>query len=179
MENTLENQTYPTGRFVPATAYTKQDLRSWIESIRTVPLLLDHCIENLNEEQLNTPYREGGWNTNQVIHHVADSHMNAYIRLKLTLTEDRPTIKPYDEKRWAELPDVATVPLNISITLIHALHERWTSTLLQLDDPDWTREYFHPGDGTYVPLWQMTKLYSWHGRHHAEQIRFLKRRMGW
>jgi hypothetical protein len=179
MENTLENQTYPFGRFVPAADYTRQDLIGWIESIRTVPLLLDHCIENLDEAQLNTPYRAGGWNTNQVIHHVADSHMNAYIRLKLTLTEERPIIKPYDEKRWAELPDVTAVPLNISITLIHALHERWTSVLRQLDDLDWARTYHHPGDGTDVPLWQMTKMYSWHGRHHAEQIRFLRRRMGW
>jgi hypothetical protein len=179
MENTLENQTYPFGRFVPSVDYTRQDLIGWIESIRTVPLLLDHCIENLDEAQLNTPYRAGGWNTNQVIHHVADSHMNAYIRLKLALTEERPIIKPYDEKRWADLPDVTAVPLNISITLIHALHERWISVLRQLDDVDWARTYHHPGDGTDVPLWQMTKMYSWHGRHHAEQIRFLRRRMGW
>jgi len=175
----IEKHAYPIGRFVPATEYTPQLLNAWISSIKSVPLLLDYCIENLDEAQLNTPYREGGWNTIQVIHHVADSHMNAYIRLKLALTEDKPVIKPYDEQLWAKLPDVTDVPLNVSITLIHALHRRWTSLLLQLTDEQWKREYYHPGDKIYVPLWQMTNLYSWHGKHHAEQILSLRKRMGW
>jgi hypothetical protein len=105
--------------------------------------------------------------------------MNAYIRLKLALTEDKPTVKPYDEKLWAVLPDVTDVPLNVSITLIHALHRRWTSLLAQMNDQDWKREYFHPIDQQYVPIWQMTNLYSWHGKHHAEQILSLRRRMSW
>lgn len=179
MENTLELHSFPIGRFIPAEAYTPQSLAVWIGSIKSVPLLLDYCIENLDEAQLNTPYREGGWTIIQVIHHVADSHMNAYIRLKLALTEDRPTICPYEEQLWAELPDVTDVPVNVSITLIHALHRRWTSMLLQMEDKDWAREYYHPGSKEYVPLWQMTNNYSWHGKHHAEQILSLRKRMGW
>lgn len=179
MENTLEKHTYPIGRFVPAETYTKQNLAAWIASIRSLPLLLDYCIENLDEAQLNVPYREGGWNTIQVIHHVADSHMNAYVRLKLALTEDTPTIKPYEEHLWAELPDVTDVPLNVSITLIHALHRRWVSLLTQLTDEQWLREYYHPGADSYVPLWQMANNYSWHGKHHAEQIMSLRKRMNW
>lgn len=179
MEDTLEKHSFPIGRFVPAETYNAQSLNAWIGSIKSVPLLLDYCIENMDEAQLNVPYRAGGWNTIQVIHHVADSHMNAYMRLKLALTEERPTIKPYDEKLWAELPDVTDVPLNVSITLIHALHRRWTSLLLQMSEQDWTREYYHPVNDSYVPLWRMTNMYSWHGKHHAEQILSLRKRMGW
>lgn len=179
MEDLHEKHSYPTGRFIPAETYNEQLLTAWIGSIRSVPLLLDYCIENLDEAQLNTPYRDGGWTVIQVIHHIADSHMNAYIRLKRALTEERPVISPYDEKLWAELPDVADVPVNVSITLIHALHRRWTSVLMQLTDEQWTREYYHPGSGEYVPLWQMTNNYSWHGKHHAEQIIALRKRMGW
>jgi len=179
MEDTLEKHSFPIGRFVPAETYTDQSLRAWISSIRSVPTLLDYCIENLDEDQLNVPYREGGWNTIQVIHHVADSHMNAYIRFKLALTEERPTIKPYEEQLWAELPDVFDVPLNVSITLIHALHRRWTSMLMNMKEEDWKREYYHPGSKEYVPLWQFANMYSWHGKHHAEQIVSLRKRMGW
>ncbi len=179
MEDLHEQHSYPIGRFIPAETYTPRSLETWIGSIKSIPLLLDYCIENLDEAQLNTPYRPGGWTIVQVVHHIADSHMNAYIRLKLTLTEDRPVIKPYDEKQWAELPDVTDVPLNVSITLLHALHRRWTSLLFQMKDEDWTREYYHPADEKYVPLWQMTNMYSWHGKHHAEQILSLRKRMGW
>lgn len=179
MEDTYEKFSYPIGRFVPAETYTPQSLKAWISSIRSVPLLLDHCIENLDEAQLNTPYKPGGWTVIQVIHHIADSHMNAYIRLKKALTEDRPTISPYDEKLWAELPDVTDVPINVSITLVHALHRRWTAVLDQMKDEDWTREYYHPASQEYMPLWQMTNQYHWHGKHHAEQIRSLRKRMGW
>jgi len=136
-------------------------------------------IENLDEAQLDTPYREGGWNPRQVIHHIADSHMNAYIRLKLALTEDNPAVKPYDENLWAELHDVKTVPVNISITLLHALHKRWVAQLLGMSAADWERTYYHPEQKTNVPVWQMTALYAWHGRHHMEQIRGLRERMGW
>lgn len=174
-----EAHSYPTGRFLPAEGYTALSLKTWIAAIQSVPLLLDYCIENLDEDQLKTPYREGGWTVNQVIHHIADSHMNAYIRLKMALTEDRPVIKAYDEKLWAELPDVDEVPVNVSITLIHALHRRWTSLLLNLTDEEWSKTYYHPVSQEYVPLWQMTNMYSWHGRHHAEQILSLRKRNGW
>jgi hypothetical protein len=174
-----EEHSFPIGRFIPAETYTPKLLERWIGSIRSVPLLLDYCIENLDEAQLNTPYRNGGWTIIQVIHHIADSHMNAYIRFKLALTEDRPVIKTYNEKLWAELPDVTDVPLNVSVTLIHALHRRWVAALMEMKDEDWIREYYHPGDQIYVPLWQMTNLYNWHGKHHAEQIISLRKRMNW
>lgn len=179
MEDLIEKYSYPIGRFVPAESYSPRTIAQWIASIRSIPLLLDTCIENLDEAQLNTPYRPGGWNIIQVVHHIADSHMNAYVRLKLTLTEDKPVIKPYEEQLWAELPDVTEVPLNVSITLAHALHRRWTSVLSQMKDEDWLREYYHPGDKIYVPLWQMTNMYHWHGKHHTQQILSLRKRMDW
>ena len=179
MYNPEEAHQYPIGRLLLAESSTPQLLEKWIGAIRSVPLLYDYCIENLDEAQLNTPYREGGWTINQVVHHVADSHMNAYIRFKLALTEDRPAIKTYDEKLWAELPDVNDVPLNVSVTLIHALHRRWVSVLVQMKEEDWKREFYHPGSHSYVSLWQMINTYAWHGKHHAEQILSLRRRMGW
>lgn len=179
MENPYELYSYPIGRYIPAETFSARSITKWIGSIQSIPKLFDYCIENLDEAQLNTPYRPGGWTIIQVIHHVADSHMNAYIRLKLALTEDKPVIKPYDENLWAVLPDVQDVPVNVSITLLHALHSRWSSLLLQLKDEDWNRSYFHPSDQQYVPVWQMTGLYSWHGKHHAEQILALHQRMGW
>ncbi len=176
---TLEEMMYPIGRFVPAKSYSPDNLASWIGGIRSAPLLFDYCIENLDEAQLNTPYRPGGWTINQVVHHVADSHMNAYVRLKLALTEDNPTISPYDENLWAELPDVQQVPLNVSVTLLHALHRRWVTLLEHLREEDWTRTYYHPVNKEQMSVWQMTNQYNWHGSHHAEQIITLKKRMSW
>jgi len=178
MEN-LEELRYPIGPFVPSASYNPDQLTTWIAAIRSVPLLFDHCIENLDEAQLNTPYRPGGWNIIQVVHHVADSHMNAYIRLKLALTEQQPTVSPYDENLWAELPDVQLVPLNVSVTLLHALHRRWSTLLEHLTEADWTRTYYHPGNKEYMPIWQMTNQYSWHGHHHARQILALRKHQGW
>lgn len=179
MENDLEKLKYPIGHFVAARQYNPDTLASWIGGIRSAPLLFDYCIENLDEAQLNTPYRPDGWNVAQVVHHVADSHMNAYIRLKLALTEDTPTISSYDENAWAKLADVQLVPLNVSVTLLHALHRRWTTLLENLKEEDWTRTYYHPGSKEYMPVWQMTNQYNWHGAHHAEQIISLRKRMGW
>jgi len=179
MENDIEDLTYPIGRFIPATKYSPDNLVSWINGIRSAPLLFDYCIENLDEAQLNMSYRPGGWSIIQVVHHVADSHMNAYIRLKLALTEDTPVVVPYDENLWAELPDVHRVPLNVSVTLLHALHRRWATLLEHLKEEDWTRTYYHPGNKEYTSIWQMTNHYNWHGTHHAEQIISLRRRKGW
>lgn len=179
MDNLIESYAYPTGRFKPADNYTDKTLLSWMVAINALPLLLDSCIENLDEAQLNTPYRPGGWTIIQVVHHIADSHMNAYIRFKLALTEERPTIKPYEEQLWAELPDVFDVPLNVSITLIHALHRRWVALMQQMKEEDWSREYYHPANKEYVPLWQVANTYHWHGKHHAHQILALRKRMNW
>lgn len=178
MKDSIEELMYPIGRFKPAANYDADKLASWIGGIRSAPLLFDYCIENLDEAQLNTPYRPGGWTIIQVVHHVADSHMNAYIRLKLALTENSPSISPYDEKLWAELPDVALVPLNVSVTLLHALHRRWVALLENIKEEDWVKSYYHPGNKEYMPVWQMTNQYNWHGAHHAEQIISLRKRMG-
>lgn len=179
MDDSIESLKYPIGRFEAPEKYEPEMQEAWIAAIEVLPRWLDLCIENLDAAQLDTVYRPGGWTVNQVIHHIADSHMNAYIRLKLALTEDSPVIKPYREELWAELPDVKAVPVNISITLLHALHRRWGQTLRNMQPEDWERNYYHPEQERYVPLWEMTDMYAWHGRHHMEQVRQLRQRMGW
>ena len=179
MDSDLEQIIYPIGRFEAPEQYQPELQEAWISAIEALPSWLDHCIENLDAAQLETPYRQGGWNTNQIIHHLADSHMNAYVRFKLALTEDSPVIKPYDEGKWALLPDVDAVPVNVSITLLHALHRRWGTLLRNFSHEDWERTYFHPEQERYVPLWEVADLYAWHGRHHMEQILSLRERMGW
>lgn len=179
MDDSNELLRYPIGRYETPETYLPELQDEWIAAIEVAPRWLDACIENLDEAQLSTPYRPGGWTPIQVIHHLADSHMNAYIRLKLALTEDSPVVKPYDENLWANMPDVHTVPVNISVTLLHALHRRWGQTLRNMQPEDWERTYYHPEQERYVPLWEMTDLYAWHGRHHMEQIHQLRLRMNW
>ena len=126
-----------------------------------------------------TPYREGGWNIKQVVHHVADSHMNGYTRFKLGLTEHHPTIKPYDEVQWALLPDVQNVPINISLTLLHALHARWYEIAKHVKGSEWERTVFHPGSQKTMTVWDIFGNYAWHGRHHTAHITTLRDRMNW
>ncbi len=148
--------------------------------IKFLPLLLENSILNLDEAQLKTPYREGGWTVHQLVHHIADSHMNAYIRFKLALTEDNPTIKPYDENKWSELNDVHKLPINISLTLLHALHERWQEALKEVNDDDWNnRTVFHPEHNRTMRLWFLLGLYAWHGKHHVAHITTLRENKGW
>lgn len=174
-----EQLAYPIGRFeIPAT-HSAAERNKWISVLEACPKWYDYSIENLDEEQLNTAYRPGGWTVIQVVHHVADSHMNGYTRLKLAITEDNPVIKPYQEKLWAGLPDVQEVPLNVSVTLIHALHRRWASTFRNLEETDWERTYFHPEAGRNIPVWEMLASYAWHCKHHFEHIMKLRERMGW
>lgn len=179
MEDQLEALRYPIGRHTPPQTFIPGQQDAWIAAIGALPSWLDVCIENLDAHQLDTPYRPGGWTINQTIHHLADSHMNAFVRLKLALTEEKPVIRPYDEAQWAETPEIAAVPVNVSITLLHALHRRWTALLQQLEPEDWERAYFHPEQQKEVPLWHMTHMYAWHGRHHMEQIRRLRERNEW
>lgn len=179
MDIDIEALAYPIGRFEVPQAYDERLLQQWIGKIEAAPKWYDYVIENLDEAQLQTPYRPGGWTMHQVVHHVADSHINAYVRLKLALTEQSPEIKPYGEKLWAELPDVAELPVNVSVTLLHALHRRWAAVLHNLQPDDWERTYFHPEQQRSVPLWEMTAVYAWHGRHHFEQLFRLRERMGW
>lgn len=175
----LEELRYPIGPYTPPISFTEADLIKWMTAIEALPLWLDVIIENLDAHQLDTPYRPGGWTMVQVIHHLADSHMNAFMRLKLALTEASPAIKPYDEARWAETAEVQSVPVNVSITLLHALHRRWVALLQGIHEDEWRRTYFHPERNREFPVWEMTAMYAWHSRHHMEHLRQLKERMNW
>lgn len=175
----FEKLRYPTGRFEQPEQYDPARRKGWLQALAALPTWLDVIVQNLDAAQLETPYRPGGWTMNQVIHHLADSHMNAFVRLKLALTEDNPTVKPYEEALWAETPEIGAVPVNVSITFLHALHRRWTDLLERIPDEAWERTYFHPEDRNEVSIWQMTAKYAWHGRHHMEQLRGLRVREGW
>ena len=169
---------YPTGKYEPK-PYSIEQKEKWLLDIKLLPQYLEKAIENLDEHQLNTPYRDGGWTVKQLVHHVADSHMNAYIRFKLGLTEDNPTIKPYEEKKWAELPDNNSVPINVSITLIHALHQRWYATIQDLTETDFNRTVVHPEHNRQMTLWFLLGLYAWHCNHHTAHITSLRERNNW
>lgn len=169
---------YPIGQYEPQ-PFSPNQKRLWLQDIQFLPGLIENAIENLDEHQLNTPYRDGGWTVKQVVHHVADSHINAYTRFKLGLTEDNPTIKPYEEARWADLRDVETVPVNMSITLLYALHTRWHAAILHLTDEQWKRTVFHPEAKKELSLWYLLGSYAWHGKHHVAHITSLRERKGW
>ena len=149
-----------------------------IGDVAATPARLRDAISGLTAAQLDTPYREGGWTVRQVAHHVPDSHVNGYIRLKFALTEDEPTIKPYDEARWAELSDSRDTDVETSLTLLDALHARWTTLLRSLRDDDFRRTLRHPDHGVVTIDWLLA-MYSWHGRHHVRHITSLRERSGW
>lgn len=169
---------YPIGKFEtkPFSADQKKD---WLQDIQFLPALIEQCIENLDEHQLNTPYRDGGWTLRQVVHHVADSHINAYCRFKLALTEENPTIRTYEEGEWAKLDDIERIPVNISVTLLYTLHSRLHATLLHLPDESWKRTFFHPGQNRQMTLWDLLGMYAWHGKHHVAHIMNLREARGW
>lgn len=170
---------YPIGEYIPRPFTTEQKIE-WLADIKFLPVLLENALLNLDETQLQTPYREGGWTVHQLVHHIADSHMNAYIRFKLGLTEDNPVIKPYDEKLWAELHDVEKLPVNISTTLLHALHHRWHETLKYMTDDEWNNHtVFHPDHKKTLRLWYLLGMYAWHGKHHVAHITSLREKMRW
>jgi hypothetical protein len=169
---------YPIGEYEPKPFSIPQKVE-WLADIKFLPLMIENAILNLDEKQLQTPYRDGGWTVHQLVHHVADSHMNAYIRFKLGLTETNPTIKPYEEALWADLADVKAVPINISITLLYALHTRWHSALLNLPADAWNRTVFHPASKKEMSLYYLLGSYSWHGQHHVAHITSLRERKGW
>ncbi|WP_189643633.1 YfiT family bacillithiol transferase [Deinococcus piscis] len=148
-----------------------------VQALAAQPATLAQVVAGLNEAQLDTPYREGGWTVRQVVHHVADSHLNAYMRTKLALTEPCPVIKPYDETRWAELPD-SRLPVQVSLELLTPVHQRWVHLLAGLDEQAWQRPYVHPADGPRT-VEQLLTLYVWHGAHHTAQITALRERRGW
>jgi uncharacterized damage-inducible protein DinB len=174
----MDDLRYPIGKYQPQPFSAKQ-LEQWLIDIRFLPQHLENAIVNLDEQQLNTPYRPQGWTLRQVVHHVADSHMNAYIRFKLGLTEDNPTIKPYDEAAWANMKDTEIIPVNVSLTLLHALHTRWMEVLHSIREEEWNRTVVHPEHGRQMTLWYLLGMYAWHGRHHTAHVTSLRERMGW
>jgi DinB superfamily len=169
---------YPVGKFSFPKSISVEQRREWIRDIAAAPALLRAAVAGLNEAQLDTPYRPEGWTVRQVVHHVPESHMNSYVRFKLALTEDVPTIKPYDEARWARLPDIAVTPIETSLALLEALHARWAPLLEGMSVADFGRAFRHPEIGL-VRLDQNLALYAWHGKHHAAHITSLRERMGW
>ena len=169
---------YPIGRFEFPREVSGQDRERFIREIAETPAHLRAAVTGLSPEQLDTPYRPGGWTVRQVVHHVPDSHMNSYIRFRLALTEEEPTIKPYDQTRWAELADSRTVRIETSLALLESLHERWVLLLRSLSPSDLRRQFLHPELGV-VSLEKNLALYAWHGRHHVAHITSLRERMGW
>ena len=170
---------YPIGKFQLEDDNLNDDERSrLISQIAEAPARLREAVKDLSEDQLDTPYRPGGWTVRQVVHHVPDSHLNSYIRFKLALTEDEPTIKPYDEAQWAMLNDSRDTPVEVSLALLESLHERWVVLLKSLSPADYARKFRHPELGV-VSLNKSIALYAWHGRHHVAHITSLRERMGW
>lgn len=169
---------YPVGEFQWEENFTDDRRRELIGQIAEAPAKLRAAVAGLSDEQLNTPYRDGGWTVRQVAHHLPDSHLNAYVRFKLALTEDEPTIKPYDQELWAKLPDAKTAPIEPSLMLLESLHQRWVTLLKSLSAADFKRKLKHPELGE-VTLERYLGLYAWHGRHHVAHITSLRERMGW
>jgi DinB superfamily len=173
-----EDLRYPVGKFSFDAANAVENRVNAIQIIEELPVRLRQAIGGLNEEQLQTPYRDGGWTVHQLIHHVADSHMNSFVRFKLALTEDKPTIKTYEESDWALTTDVTNVPVDISLKLLDALHERLFILLASLSDEAFARELNHPEQGL-VSVEFLTAMYAWHSRHHTAHITRLRERMNW
>jgi hypothetical protein len=174
----MSDPRYPIGKFTFDGPPSEAQRSQFIDDIAQTPAALRAAIKNLSSQQIETPYRDGGWTVRQVLHHVPESHMNAYIRFKLALTEDEPTIKPYMEDRWASTPEVQSTPVEVSLAMLDSLHDRWVRLLRTLQPADWKRTFRHPELGV-VPLEKNLALYAWHGKHHAAHITELRKRMGW
>ena len=170
---------YPVGKFDISAPATPERIAEALDAMTRLPAELRAAVRGLSPEQMETPYREGGWCPRQIAHHIPDSHLNGYARTKLALTEDAPTIKPYDQTLWAELGDVRTAPIEASLALLEGLQTRWVALGRSLGAADWERVYVNPETGRRVPLGVHICLYGWHGRHHTAQITSLRERMGW
>ncbi len=174
----LERLRYPIGHFEPPAEVAPAQLGEWIGQIESLPRELRALVGSMDASQLDTPYRSGGWRVRQVVHHLADSHINSYVRFKWALTEARPTIKAYEEQLWSELEDVDRLAIVDTLELLDALHRRWVILLKALSESQWRREFVHPVSGP-IRLEQNAGAYAWHGRHHLEHIRSLAERLGW
>jgi len=174
----MEDIRYPIGKFTPQEKYTPEGIAGFIKKLEELPAKLEETVSGLSDDQLDTPYREGGWTVRQVVHHVADSHMHAYIRTKWTLTENEPVIKAYLEKLWAETGDKKSPP-QISIALLKALHAKWTILLRSIPYADLDRFFVHPETKRQLNLKTLMAIYAWHGDHHVAHITNLKKEKGW
>ncbi|MBM7703559.1 YfiT family bacillithiol transferase [Metabacillus iocasae] len=172
----MKDARYPIGLFQQEDV-TDEKIERWMKEIEELPKNLREVVEGLKDEQLDTPYREGGWTVRQVIHHVADSHMNSYIRFKLALTENNPTIKPYEEAEWAKLGD-STLPIEVSLSLVEGIHTRWGMILKGLSEQERNRSFYHPESGV-MTLETAINMYAWHGNHHVAHIQALREKVGW
>jgi hypothetical protein len=174
----MKDLRYPIGNF-ELKPFSNPLKEEWLKDMKTMPANLNVATKDLNKEQLDTPYREDGWTLLQVVHHLADSHMNAFIVFKLTLTEELPTIKDYSENDWSFTVDVLQMPINVSITLLDTLHQRWTALMSSLTDQQWQRKFYHPTHNIEISLWDFFAIYTWHGKHHIAHINNLKESNGW
>ena len=175
----LEPLRFPIGRFKIEENISEETINRCISDIDALPRLLRMSVEKLNDSQLDTPYRPEGWTLRQVVHHVADSHINSYVRFKWALTEDAPTIKAYSEKMWAELEDAKTAPVEISLNILEAIHPRWVMMLKNLNKEDLKKTFIHPQSGYVYTLDMVVTLYAWHGKHHVAHIESLKEKNNW
>ena len=174
----MSDPRFPIGKFSYQGPPTPEQKRQFLDEIEQAPVRLRAAVAGLSDPQLDTPYRDDGWTVRQVVHHVPDSHMNSYIRFKLALTEDSPTIRTYMEDRWAELPEAKSAPIEVSLSLLENLHGRWMLFLRSLKPEDWKKTFRHPELGP-MDLEKSLALYAWHGKHHVAHITSLRTRMGW
>ena len=169
---------YPIGRFERSTEFSDTSRAAAVAAIASAPAALRRSVHGLSNSQIDTPYRPEGWTVRQLVHHVADSHLNAYVRHRLALTEDNPTIKPYDENLWAELADAKSAPIESSLQMLEAMHERWVRSIKVMEAPHFSRTLNHPDRGP-MTLDLMLELYAWHGKHHVAHVTELRKREGW
>jgi hypothetical protein len=175
----MSDPRYPVGQHQRRNELSSDERRAMIEVIAAAPARMRDAVAGLDETQLDTPYRDGGWTVRQVVHHLPDSHLNAYVRLKLALTEEQPTIKPYDESAWATLADSRITPIEVSLTLLETLHDRWVRLLGTLEPEDFQRVYLHPEHEGHFTIDGLVAMYEWHSRHHVAHITSLRERMRW
>ena len=169
-ENSLEALKYPIGKFQWPDEPSMEDIRGWIHEIELFPEQLSQVVTQLSPERYQSPYRPDGWTVQQLVHHIADSHLNSYIRFKWALTEEAPTIKAYNEKTWADTPEIEQTPIQVSVDLLKALHKRWVFLLRQMQASDWNKTFIHPESGKVYSLGATAGLYAWHGKHHLAHI---------
>ena len=174
-----EDPRYPVGKFTMPTKWDIGSITEWRTDLAALPTKLRTAVAGLSDTQLDTPYRDGGWTVRQTVHHIADSHLNAYCRFRLALTEDVPTIKPYLEARWAELPDARTLPITPSLAILDGVHARLLGLIEAMTPEQWQSRFVHPERGDTMTLAQTAALYAWHSRHHVAHITQLRARRGW